>query len=320
MIVAWSQKSSQHSLCRWMLALTIGAVCGAMVSPVIAQKRSPEIRAQENSDPAAGEVVIINPSTFEKRKGTAPNPYAPIKLNPLTDAETQARTKATPPPEPSSRPKVTSVPLPKLTANREKKSGPRETLPIPPLPERATNAVATRTDALERQDRLKQFPPPHSAANPRDGATSDSSDENRSRERARAGEQRRSKAQREARERRERDERRMADRLTADRATQRRGQFEAEERDFQRQEAERRKSQRRQRETVAALREREAQERRRSFREREWQDDHRFRDRYADVRRHNRRGRPWRMCRRLAWGCRDGFRRDCRIWRRRCSW
>lgn len=61
----------------WLVAIL------SIVAPAaFAQASSPEIIAKERKDPAAGEVVIIN---RKKRKGDAPDPYAPIKLKPLPE-------------------------------------------------------------------------------------------------------------------------------------------------------------------------------------------------------------------------------------------
>ncbi len=88
------------------LALAVSAPGLGLAAPAaVAQNASPEIRAKERRDPAAGEVVIINrkdrqgtatkkPAEKKKRAGktgssqtatgrSAPDPYAPIELKPL---------------------------------------------------------------------------------------------------------------------------------------------------------------------------------------------------------------------------------------------
>jgi hypothetical protein len=149
--------------------LLIALACAVTaVSPAaFAQKRSPEIKAEEESDPAAGEVVIINPRTIKKRqRKAAPNPYEPIKLKPLPDVRKPSQKAAAPPPKKvsrktNSRPPVSRKPASRAPASRKPRVEPpvtgtlaRATPPkeaLPPLPK------FNKTPPQQRA-RLRQFP------------------------------------------------------------------------------------------------------------------------------------------------------------------
>jgi len=266
----------------------------AAFSPSIAQKRSPEIRAEENRDPAAGEVVIINPSNFKKRKAQSPDPYAPIRLKPLTDAKPNQK-KA------SAKPTATKRQIVRKPDSSEPK-GTKEArkLLLPPLPEKASQAVASRSETTARRDRLRQFPLRPSTSGATDRATAS--------------------RQNQADQRQDAERKADAARRTAALAAQRRERQRAKERSAQQERATRRQAEaeRRQREAVVALREREEQQRWRTERQQRRLDRYsRYNDRRSEIRR-SRRSRPWRVCRRLAWGCRDGYSEDCYLWRQRC--
>jgi len=142
----------------------------AMPLAASAQTSSPAIKAEEDSDPAAGEVVIINPSTIKKRKKkTTHNTYEPIKHKPLPDTNKPAQRAAVRKPKTiipagtsQSKP-VTPKPAAPKTVVRKPESKP---------PAATTTATAARTeDALPplpkfnrvspaQRARLRQFPQP----------------------------------------------------------------------------------------------------------------------------------------------------------------
>lgn len=130
----------------------LGAVAAATLSiatlaalPASAQTSTPEIVEKERSDPAAGEVVIINP---RKSKSAAPDPYAPIARQPLP-----------------------AVGAAKKSAPENETAG---AAPIPPAPTPAPPRTGlANTD--QARDRLQQFPQaPLTAA--RETGESDQSD------------------------------------------------------------------------------------------------------------------------------------------------
>jgi hypothetical protein len=150
------------------LALTVAA------SPhtALAQKSSPAIKAEEDSDPAAGEVVIINPTTIKKRqRKTVPNSYKPIKLRPLPPVKKPTQQAAAPSPKaitakPPSPELMSSKTISRKAASPKAIAG--KTEPKPPVGR--TSPLAMRTQdappplpkfnkvSLQQRARLRRFP------------------------------------------------------------------------------------------------------------------------------------------------------------------
>jgi hypothetical protein len=130
---SWNAAVWRRGICFGVLAVAV--TIGAATHSVVAQTSSPEIAAKERSDPASGDVVVIN---RKKRKSSAPNPYAPIKLKPLPEkwpnAEKSVKKVA---PKPEIRQPV--------TASRIGRP------PTPPLP-------VLNTERRSASARLRQFP------------------------------------------------------------------------------------------------------------------------------------------------------------------
>lgn len=295
-------RSSLFRIPAWSAVFGSSVVLFGMLAPVTAQKRSPEIRAQEEKDPAAGEVVIINPSELKKRKAKAPNPYAPIKLKPLPAAKPKATRNA------DNAPK-------KVPARRIVRKAKPKTFPIPPLPQQATETVASRTQSTRPKPTvLRRLPAPIEAIRSRLKERRESISAQRTEQAAlQQRQQQEANRKRDEAERRREDQRRLAAR-----EAERRDALAAEERALaRRHDAERKRELQRQREAVLA--ERRRAERREQQRGDGWHDGRGYQDRHA---RYNgfRGRRPWRLCRRLAWGCRDGYSEACFRWRQRCTY
>lgn len=299
MLTKEKQVNGAPSSVRWLLGSHAARVLAALafalfaVGPASAQKVPPEIKAKERSDPAAGEVIIINPDRLRERKANPPDPYAPIKLNPLPAKPETAAPQRAAIPTPAAKPPLPPQPVREqarrsLTAPSEQEQDQARTSeietdrdalpPLPPKARRTGTATASReadapplpaVNPAVRNDiaRLRQFPP-HNAPRldpytPRASVAPNRTDRDDA-EDLRAAAERREALRRRA------DERRREARLR-DRGD-------------------------------------------------EWRDRvRRDADRYYARRRIEAR-RPWRVCRRLAFACEDGYAGACERWRRRCAY
>ena len=137
-------QSQSSTIAAWRRGFCLGGlaiIMGAATYPVAAQTSSPEIAAKERSDPASGDVVVIN---RKKGKGSAPNPYAPIKLKPLPEKWPNAQKPAI------EKPLKKAAPKPELRQSATAALR-TERPPTPPLP-------ALNTERRIVSPRLSQFP------------------------------------------------------------------------------------------------------------------------------------------------------------------
>ena len=274
-----------------------------LVLPAAAQTRPPEIKEKERSDPAAGEVVIINPRNSAT---PAPDPYAPIKMRPLTDeearaAEAKAERRGVKDPgketaetvaKPSQRQAVTAAPALPPLPSRSRAVAPS----APPAPD---DRVTRNDSGPTTRDRLRQFPQasgsiaaaPPQAEVPQSGAPETGAPETGGRE---------------TEDRTEPGADTDAPRGDRDEDAQRRAERTPNEGTGDEQSREERSREER------AI----AERRRRRLARQSGYEPYRARgERY----RREGRERPWQLCRELAWRCEDGLEGACFRWRRTCS-
>jgi hypothetical protein len=289
--------------------LTIAGIAGGAIaignSPIMvtAAETPPEIRQAERNDPAAGEIVIINRKADKKapaastsqeasapnaakakagsdKRAAAPDPYAPgPKAQPLEAAPKKLAPKQS---TTSAEQKSASPPRAKAQTKAAANSPTRADRAANPDTTKRINTPARVNGDTRREQAAAPLPPPPAVNDsPRTARARDG------RETRRDWSRRQAPASPPAR-RFERDDaddsgpRRWADRDRDDALYPPPGYRP---------------------------------------RGREWRYAERAPRWRAEERRDYRgegRGRPWRVCRRLAWRCRDGFERACWRWQRQC--